>query len=117
MNMERSLSLSREEQEESARSNKKVKKVSHAGFQDGQESTPSTPSQGFSPWNHATSFKEKLVGEIPGAFTQAFSFGDLMEDDVESDDEVEALRDGLLAVKFSKDLKQRIRTPWAKLSL
>ncbi|XP_030950119.1 ATP phosphoribosyltransferase 2, chloroplastic-like [Quercus lobata] len=35
-----------------------------------------------------------------------------MEDDVESDDEVEALRDGLLAVKFSKDLKQRIRTPW-----
>ena len=67
--MERSLSLSREEQEELGRSNKKVKHVSHAGFQDGQESTPSTPSQGFSPWNRAALFKDKLVGEIPGAFT------------------------------------------------
>ena len=33
---------------------------------------------------------------------------------MESDDEVEALREGLLAVRFFKDLKQRIRTPWAK---
>nr|POF26960.1 uncharacterized protein CFP56_40733 [Quercus suber] len=112
--MERSLALSREEQEELARSNKKVKTVSHASFHEGQESTPSTPSQGYSPWNCAALFKDKLVGDIPGAFTQAFSFGDLMEDDMESDDEVEALREGLLAVTFSKDLKQRIRTPWAK---
>ena len=37
-----------------------------------------------------------------------------MEDDMESDDKVEALREGLLVVRFSKDLKQRIRTPWAK---
>nr|POF11041.1 uncharacterized protein CFP56_13557 [Quercus suber] len=37
-----------------------------------------------------------------------------MEDDMESDDEVEALCEGLLAVRFSKDLKQRICTPWAK---
>ena len=37
-----------------------------------------------------------------------------MEDDMESDDEVEALHEGLLAVRFSKDLKQRIHTPWAK---
>nr|POE67073.1 uncharacterized protein CFP56_62396 [Quercus suber] len=112
--MERSLSLSREEQEELARSNKKVKNVSHAGYQEGLESTPSTPSQGYSPWNQAASFKDKLVGEIPGAFTQAFSFEDLMDDDLESDDEVEGLREGLLAVRFSKDLKQRMRTPWAK---
>ena len=109
--MERSLSLSREEQAELARSNKKVKNVSHAGFQEGRESNPSMPSHGYSPWNRAASFKDKLVGEIPRAFTQAFNFGDLMEDDMESDDEVEALRDGLLAVRFSKDLKQWIRTP------
>ena len=70
--MERSLSLSREEQEELARNNKKVKNVSHAGFHEGQESTPSTPSQGFSPWNHVASFKDKLVDEISGAFTQTF---------------------------------------------
>ena len=90
---------------ELAHSNKKVKNIGHAGFHEGQESTSSTPSQGYSPWNCAASFKDKLVGKIPGAFTQAFSFGDLMKDDMESDDEVEALREGLLAMRFSKDLK------------
>ena len=38
------------------------------------------------------SFKDKLVGEIPSAYTQAFNFGDLMENNVESDEEVETLR-------------------------
>ena len=37
-----------------------------------------------------------------------------MEDDVESDEEVETLRQGLVAVKFSKDFKQHIRGPWAR---
>ncbi|XP_050258954.1 uncharacterized protein LOC126703943 [Quercus robur] len=37
-----------------------------------------------------------------------------MEADIESDDEVENLREGLVAVKFSKDLKQEIRTPWTR---
>lgn len=60
------------------------------------------------------SFKEKLVGDIPSAYTQAFSFGDLMEDDVDSDKEVEALKQGFVDVKFSKDFKQKIRRPWAK---
>ena len=54
------------------------------------------------------------MGEVPGAYTQAFSFEDPMEDDIESDDEVEALREGLVAVKFSKDLKQEIRNPWTR---
>ena len=43
------------------------------------------------------------------AYTQAFNFGDLMEDD-----EVEALREGLVVVKFSRELKQKIRNSWAK---
>ena len=60
------------------------------------------------------SFKDKLVGEILGAFTQAFNFGNLMEDDADSDEEVEGLKEGLVAVKFSKELKQRIRSPWYK---
>uniref|UniRef100_A0A7N2KN43 CCHC-type domain-containing protein n=1 Tax=Quercus lobata TaxID=97700 RepID=A0A7N2KN43_QUELO len=111
---ERSPSLSREEQEELIRSNKKVKDVNHAGYHEGRDSFPSSPSHGYSPWNRATSFKEKLIGEILGAFTQAFNFGELMEDDVESDDEVEDLRQGLVAVKFSKSFKQQIRKPWAK---
>ena len=37
-----------------------------------------------------------------------------MEDDMESNGEVEGLREGLLAVRFSKDLKQQMCTPWAK---
>ena len=88
----RSLMLSTEEQEELSRSNKKVKNVEHAGFQ-------------------SMTFKDRLMGEVPGAYTQAFSFEDLMEDDIESDDEVEALREGLVAVKFSKELKHEMRSP------
>nr|POE89557.1 hypothetical protein CFP56_02278 [Quercus suber] len=37
-----------------------------------------------------------------------------MEDDEEIEDEVEALREGLVAVKFPRELKQKIRNPWAK---
>ena len=37
-----------------------------------------------------------------------------MEDDEESDDEVEALKEGLVAVKFSRELKQKIRNLWAR---
>nr|POE60561.1 uncharacterized protein CFP56_66079 [Quercus suber] len=108
------LSLSREEQEELARSNKKVKDVNHAGYRVGPDSGSSSQSHGFESWNGSASFKDKLVGEIPGAYTQAFCFGEAMEDDVESDEEVENLREGLVAVKFSKECKQHIRTPWSK---
>ena len=108
------LSLSREEQEELAHSNKKVKDVKHARFREDLGSGPSSPNHGQGAWNGTTTFKDKLVGEILGAFTQAFSFGELMEDDAESDEEVDNLRAGLVVVKFSKDLKQRIRTPWSK---
>ncbi|KAK9984346.1 hypothetical protein SO802_033871 [Lithocarpus litseifolius] len=37
-----------------------------------------------------------------------------MDDDEDSDEEVEVLREGLAAVKFSKEFKQHIRTPWSK---
>nr|POE77196.1 hypothetical protein CFP56_33150 [Quercus suber] len=46
-------------------------------------------------WNQARSFKDRLVSEVPGAYTQAFSFRDHMEDDLESNEEVEALREGV----------------------
>jgi len=109
-----SLSLSREEQEELARSKKKVKDVKHARFSEGHESGSSSPVKGLGPYNQSMSFKDKLVGEIPGAYIQAFNFGGLMEDDVESDEEVETLRQGLVAVRFSRDFKQQIRDPWAR---
>ena len=100
-----SLSLSWEEQEELARSKKKVKNVSHAGFQEGLELGPSSPSNGHGQWSGMSSFKDKLVGEIPGAYTQAFNFGDLMEDDEGSEEEVKVLRKGLVACRFSREFK------------
>ena len=96
-----SFSLSREEQEELACNNKKVKNVNHVGFSESSDLRPSSPGM----WSRATSFKDKVVGEIPGAYTQAFNFGDLMEDEEESDDEVEALREGSVAVKIPRELK------------
>ena len=109
--MECSLALSREEQDELLRSKKKVKNVSHAGFQDGMGSVAFSPRIDGGTWNREASFKDKLVGEIPGAFTQAFNFGDFMEDELESDEEVESLREGLLAMRFSKEFKHHIRSP------
>nr|XP_023902463.1 uncharacterized protein LOC112014276 [Quercus suber]POF27029.1 uncharacterized protein CFP56_40394 [Quercus suber] len=109
---ERSLSL--EEQAELARSNKKVKNVSHAGFCEGHSLGSSSPTFAGGSGSKNVSFKDKLMGEIPGAYTQAFCFEEVMDDDAESDDEVETLRQGMVAVKFSKELKQEIRRPWVR---
>lgn len=111
---ERSVALSRKERDKLVRSKKKVKNVSHVGFQDGLDLAISSPKNDRGVWNKEASFKDKHVGEILGAFTQAFSFGDLMEDDAESGEEVEALREGLVAMRFSKDFKHQIRSPWTE---
>lgn len=85
-------SLSREEEVELAWSNKKVKDVIHTGFREGKDLDPTCQdqAQAFYPPFLQRSFKDKLVGEILSAFTQAFNFTELMDDDVESDDEVES---------------------------
>lgn len=108
--------LSREEEAELARSNKKVKDVNHAGFGDGNGAECPCLDQvhELRPPSPPPSFKDKLVGEIPRAYTQAFNFAELMEDDVESDDEVEQLREGMAAVKFTKEFKMHIKSPWSK---
>lgn len=59
-------------------------------------------------------FKDKLVGIIPGAYTQAFNFSVGMEEDSDSDDEIQELREGLAAIKLSKIEKRHIRAPWGK---
>lgn len=110
--MERSLSW--EEQEELTHSTKKVKFVIQAGHCEGEGSGSPSPSHAGGAGSHSTLFKEKLMGEIPGAYTQAFNFDDFMDNDGESDEEVESLRQGIIAVKFNKDFKQRIRRPWAR---
>ena len=61
-----------------------------------------------------SSFKNKLIGEIPGAFIQAFDFSETMDEDEESDDELATTRDGFVAVSLSKSTKKRIRATWSK---
>nr|POF23089.1 hypothetical protein CFP56_54303 [Quercus suber] len=110
--------LSREEEAELAWSNKKVKDINHAEFN--SRSRVSSPSSG----NQApkfivkTSFKDKLVGEIPRAFAQAFDLTDHMDEDVDSDDEngeaSTSIHEGQLKIKLSKETKWRTRGPWSK---
>lgn len=91
-----------------------MKDVNHVGYREGPGLGSSSPKHGFGSWNGLASFRDKVVGNIPGAYTQAFYFGEAMDDDADSDEEVENLRQGLVAVKFSKEFKQHIRTPWSK---
>ena len=99
--MTKNRELTREEEAELSRSTKKVKDVHHAGFRDGSgESGQSHDYQNT--WGASKrTFKEKLVGEIPGAYAEAFDFSDLLDMEAESDDEVEELREGLAAVKLT----------------
>ena len=59
------------------------------------------------------SYKDKLVGEMPGAFAQAFN---LNSEETVSDEprmDVEGLHNGLLAVKLSSEMRKQIRSKWA----
>ena len=110
--------LSREEEAELARSNKKVKDITHAEFNGGSRaSSPSSESQATG-FTNRTSFKDKLVGEILGAFAKAFNLTDHMEEDMDSDDEngqaAFPVREGQVKIKLSSDTKRRIRGPWSK---
>ncbi|KAL0015575.1 hypothetical protein SO802_002644 [Lithocarpus litseifolius] len=101
--------LSREEEAELARSNKKVKAVHRAEINSG--SREDSPSPVFH--NTETTFKDKLMGDIPGAFVKAFEFENLMDEDVESDCENEEVanrnRVSCVNVRLSKETKWRIR--------
>ena len=105
--------LSREEESELARSKKKVKDVHHSDFvNDAYENNHSQAFQNT--WGATqTTFKEKLVGEIPGAYAKAFDFTDFLDMEANSDEEMDELREGLVAVKLTRETKLRIRKPWA----
>ena len=58
------------------------------------------------------SFKDKLVGDILSAFSQALDLSERMGEDLEAKiegGEIQDLREGLAAVKTPKAIKQRIR--------
>ena len=62
--------------------------------------------------NAFRSYKDKLVGDIPGAYEQAFGFDAFMEDEADSDCEESSLCDGMVVISLSKEEKVRIREPW-----
>ena len=89
------LTLSLEEENELVRSTKKVKD-SHNGITEG---SPGRCEGSF----HANklSFKEKLMGEITGAYSQSLAFSEQMEAESESNEETEDIRaKGLLRLVF-----------------
>ena len=57
------------------------------------------------------SFRDKLVGEIPSAYSQAFAFWDHMDAESESDEETKKVKEGMVAISLSKETKQHIRAP------
>ena len=82
---------SEEEEDTLAYNTKKFKDNHFVG--EGNEGTSAT-RQG--------SYKDKLEGAIPGAFKQAFGFGDMMHEDLESDTEDDNLGEGSTRILFSK---------------
>lgn len=97
---------SRGEDEELQISKKKVKET-HRGKHAQEPHSLGTGGAGIS-------YKESLVGELPGAFEQAFDFNHEMEFDVTSDDKFENLPPGEVAVKLSGERKNKIRASWSR---
>nr|POE55990.1 hypothetical protein CFP56_63319 [Quercus suber] len=64
--------------------------------------------------NAVRSYKDKLVGDIPGAYEQAFGFEATIEEETESDYEESSLFGGMVAISLSKKEKARIREPWGQ---
>ena len=97
---------SSEEEDTLARSTKKYKDH-HPSPSCGAHSKGETFGSGFS------SYRDRLVGAIPGAYEQAFGFASSVHGDGEMDEDAADLREGCVAIGLSREEKQRIRAPWA----
>ncbi|XP_023872239.1 uncharacterized protein LOC111984850 [Quercus suber] len=62
-----------------------------------------------------SSYRDKLMGEMPGAYYKAFDISSYDDENLISDDESETLAEGLAAVKLSKEKKSRIRAQWSNV--
>uniref|UniRef100_A0A2N9GX50 CCHC-type domain-containing protein n=1 Tax=Fagus sylvatica TaxID=28930 RepID=A0A2N9GX50_FAGSY len=99
------------EDEDSVRRSTKKKKDSHptTGNEDGAGLGSYFP-EGF---KAGMSYRDSLLGELPGAYEQAF-FGSAMEDDlVSSDEEDDPPEDGEVVISIPRETKLRIRAPWS----
>lgn len=103
--MSESAVRSREEDDELQRSTKKVKENSR----DRESLEQHSSKLG----GDGISYNEKLIGDIPGAFEQAFNFENGMEAAIESDKEEEdGLLPGEVVVKLCGVGKAMIRASW-----
>ncbi len=93
---ERERSL--EEDDILSRSTKKYKDHHHTPL--GATETSSSPPLG--------SYQDQLVGAIPGAYEQAFGFDSSMQEEVESDEDVETPGVGCVAIGLTRKEKLRI---------
>jgi hypothetical protein len=99
------------EDEDSVRRSTKKKKDSHPtrGQEDGT-GTGLCSTEGFTA---GMSYRDSLLGELPGAYEQAF-FGSAMDDDVvSSDEEIDAPEDGEVVIHIPQETKCRIRAAWS----
>ena len=105
--MSETLVRLREEDDELQRSTKRVKEI-HC-IRDAHAVSTSTHEGGC-----GSSYKEKLLGEIPGAYEQAFVLDIEMEHEgeIESNDETLDLLTGIAAVNLSGERKASMRRPW-----
>ena len=83
--------------EEEAYLNQNTKKVEES------HNPPPGPSFGDG------SFKDKLLGDIPRAYTQALSFNLQEDDGTTSNANMEDLSEGIASVRFSSNVKAHFR--------
>jgi hypothetical protein len=113
------------EDDDTSRRNNKKHKESHLISTNGESHESGYPNGNAVPNREpissvgvrsSISYKNSLIGMIPGAYEHAF-FGSSMEEDAnlssDEDDEDEPPGDGEVGIKFSHELKQRIRAPWS----
>ena len=61
---------------------------------------------------NARSYKDKLLGEIPRAFEQAFGLSNDMEEDAKSNTDEDKDAKGNMVVYLTKEEKTHIRAVW-----
>ncbi|KAK9999219.1 hypothetical protein SO802_018822 [Lithocarpus litseifolius] len=93
-----------EEQHELQRSTKRMKDPVQVGIHDDDPTKMEVAI--------AKSYREKLLGSIPGAFAQMCTANSQQFVEEESDSDVEELIEGVARVNLSKETKIRIRGAW-----
>ena len=60
------------------------------------------------------SYRDTLVGEIPGAYELAFKFDIARAEEEEEEADLEPFIEGMVDITLSKETLRRIREPWSK---